>query len=424
MEVDGYVNGYKLLDDLLVANKDQEITGHYQLEGDVEFSSLNVDGRLNDYDLDDLLGNVLQFDGSPVIINSRLLFDQVDVSGQFLVNGSINGVQTDRMVLQGADQAFTAPQILVSPSFGRLDINGSLRIVDQTSRINDIDLDIFDRSRVTLTTDQGVKGRWTLNTANISTFSLKKLNGLTLEQWKKDFLRSHSAVPQVINARTIDLNRLEVFGSVVTSGSGINGFNLTKLNQTAGDIRTDITFPADVSFDHLEADGMRINGSFNGFPLRQLRDQAVFLGEPRSISGIKRFKRFRVKGDVDAELINGRHLIDSYLHVSANQTIESPLHVDSIAATDLNLKGVDSSLNGVPSGILLESQTLPYNLHRGNVVIQKPINVSSLVIPSLQGEDWKQLISSLALINQTNQFRGSVTFTDHLKVYHLFVGLF
>ena len=408
------------MDDLLTTSTAQNITGHYRLQGDLEIDSLNVTGLLNNFNLDKLLSSVLQFDGSPVVIKSQLMFDVLNVSDHFLVNGSINGVGTDRIVLQDADQIFTAPQILVSPIFNRLDVNGNLRILNQTSRVNGIDLDIFDRRRVTLSTDQWIRGKWQLNSANVSSLTLKNLNGLTLEQWQSDFIRAHSPVPQIINAQTIDVNRLEVFGSVFTS-SGLSGHNLTQLAETAGDIRQDIIFPSQVSFDQLEAEGMQMNGTFNNYSLQQLRKEAVVVGQAvKPISGVKRFKTLRIKGDVEADFINGRRLIESYLHVSANQTIDAPLHVDQITTADLNLLGEDSSLNGVPSGALLASQTLPFNIHRGNVIIERQISVSSLLIPSLQNEDWKSLISSLALLNQTNRFQGTVTFTNHLEVSHSF----
>jgi len=199
LKVNGKVNGYRLLDDVLTLNTNQIITGHYRLENAVEFSSLNITGRLNDYNLDQLLGNVQLFDGvSPLTLKNRLRFDLVSVSSQFSIEGSVNGIKTERMVQQGVDQTFTAHQTLISPVFNsNLSINGNLKMLNVNSRFNDIDLDIFDRRRVTLSTDQWISGSWTANEANISSLSFQTLNGLTVDQWQKDFIRSHSAVPQV-----------------------------------------------------------------------------------------------------------------------------------------------------------------------------------------------------------------------------------
>lgn len=201
MKVNGKVNGYRLLDDVLTLNTNQIITGHYRLENAVEFSSLNITGRLNDYVVDQLLGNVQLFDGvTPLTLTNRFRFDLVSVLSHFSIEGSVNGIKTERMVQQGVDQTFTAHQTLISPVFNsNLSINGNLKMLNVNSRFNDIDLDIFDRRRVTLSTDQWISGSWTVNQANISSLSFQTLNGLTVDQWQKDFIRSHSAVPQVRN---------------------------------------------------------------------------------------------------------------------------------------------------------------------------------------------------------------------------------
>jgi hypothetical protein len=64
LQVDGYINSLKLLEELLTSSTDQTISGRYDFQRYVDFSALDVKGRLNQYDLDELLGSVLQFDGN------------------------------------------------------------------------------------------------------------------------------------------------------------------------------------------------------------------------------------------------------------------------------------------------------------------------------------------------------------------------
>jgi len=216
------------------------------------------------------------------------------------------------------------------------------------------------------------------------------------------------------------LTQLKVVGSITTS-SGINGYDLASINRTAGDIRNDIIFNTDVAFDQLKSGQMRLQGDFNRQSLPKLKDQAVYLNQAPSITGTKTFKTLIVNGEVNATLVNGRRLIDSYLHINEDQVIEVPIHVDRMTTGDVNFRGKASTLNGVPSRLLFESQTVPYNIHWGDAVFEKPlVNISNLMIPSLQGEDWNELINSLALLNQTNVFKGTVTFTNTLKVINIF----
>lgn len=192
------MNGYKVLEDLLTVNSDQLITGHYRLGREVEFSDLNVTGWLNEYQLDTLLGNVLIFEGDETVVRSKLMFDMVTVTDELTVVGSINGVRTERILQNGPDQNFTAMQILISPNFrSHLSIDGNVFMLDPLTKVNDIDLDVLDRRRVTRSTDQWISGEWKLSRANVSSLSFKKLNGLTVDQWKRDFIRSHSSTTQV-----------------------------------------------------------------------------------------------------------------------------------------------------------------------------------------------------------------------------------
>lgn len=227
----------------------------------------------------------------------------------------------------------------------------------------------------------------------------------------------------MINAQSIDLDSFEVMGSIVTSpNSGINGYDLAAMNRTAGDIRGDVVFTSDTAFDRIESRQMAVKGNLNRQSLKKLKDHAVYVDQPLPpIAGTKTFQTLRVNGNVEAKSINGRRLIETYLHASQPQTIVSPVHVESMVAGDVNFTGEASTLNGVPSSILSDSQTLPYNIHRGDVVLEKPINVSSLVIPSLQGEKWNELVNSLAFLNKTNQFNGTVTFTNLLNVMFFYV---
>ena len=424
LQVDGYINGMKLLDELLTSNTPQIINGRYELLRDVEFYSLNVSGDLNQYNVDKLLGSVLRFDSNKqdtIKATCRLRFDQVQVTGKTIVDGSINGVKTERMVLNGIDQTFTAPQELVSPNFLRLSVGGDLLMPDVTSRINDIELDVFDRRRVTVTTDQWIKGAWNVDNATIHSLSVDRLNGLPLIRWNADFIRSHSASPQVISAKDVHLDELVVHGNINTA-SGVSGYDFVRLNRTAADIREDIFFNGDVVFENLEATGnVQVAGTVNEYRLQDLKEDLVQKKDDPTqtivVTGVKTFQQLKVSGDIEVELVNGLRLIDSFLHTSADQTIETHIQfANQVTAGDLRLTD-SATLNGVPSPSLFSSQTLTHNVYRGDVILNRSISVNHLETLHLQGEKFDQLITSLAWLNKTNHFDGTVTFTNQFQVF-------
>lgn len=421
LQVDGYINGMKLLEEILVSSTDQSITGHYQFQNYVDFSSLDVNGDLNGYNLTELFGSVLLLDDELEAVTCRLKFNHVSVSDQILVNGSINGFPTDLMVLNGVDQNFTAPQKLIYPDFSSLTIVGNLNTTDHTSLVNGLDLDLFDRRRVTLSTDQWIRGTWNLRNVSVDSISFRTLNGLSLENWNSSFIHSHSPTEQSIQAKGFNFKTLDIRGDVITLLQEISGYDLQSLEKVAGDVRRNLVFNNSVVFTHLECREIVVNGTVNNYSLHQLAKDAVFRNQSSPlIMGKKTFQNLRVNGNVEAELINGRRLIDSYLHVSADQRIEAPIKfADQVVVTDLRLVGGSATLNGVPNELLFSSHTLTHNIHKGDVIFEQPINVKSLNLSLLNEENWDQLVSSLAHLNETNQFDGTITFTNPIQVVKL-----
>ena len=118
----------------------------------------------------------------------------------------------------------------------------------------------------------------------------------------------------------------------------------------------------------------------------------------------------------DDALVNRRRLIDSFLHISVDQTIESPIKFTDQVITAISKWLGIRPLNGVPNSLLFSSHTLTHNIHHGDINFEQQIDVDSLEIKSLQGENWEQLVSSLARINDTNMFMGTVAFSNPVKV--------
>ena len=145
-----------------------------------------------------------------------------------------------RVVLDGVDQTFTAPQKLVSPDFSSLKIGGNLNMTDVSSYVNGLDLDLFDRRRVTVSTDQWIKGAWMVDNISGDTLSFRTLNGLTVNEWNSSFVHAHSPTAQIIHADGFDIHLLEVGGSITTSLNRINGYDLHGLSQVAGDIQKNL----------------------------------------------------------------------------------------------------------------------------------------------------------------------------------------
>ena len=179
--------------DLLTTSTDQVIGGNFTLQGRVKLNELNVSGYLNQYDIGPLIDQAVRLTSGPQQLSSRLEFDRLVVLEDVVVDGSVNDVGTELFVRDGVDQNFTAPQVLVRPIFGNLDVGGSMEL-DETIRINELDVGDWHQRRVTLSTDQNLTGHWVVDRADFGTARFDQINGLSSAQWTDDFVHRMTGV--------------------------------------------------------------------------------------------------------------------------------------------------------------------------------------------------------------------------------------
>lgn len=417
LHVAGYINSKKLLDEVLTSDTDQAITGRYEFKNGVSFSNLEIRGELNSYHVTELLDSVIRVDELDQPVECQLHFEDLTVNNGITVNGEINGISMADILLDGVDQTFTAPQTLISPNFTKLTVDGNLALADPATLVNSFDLDLFDRKRATISTDQWINANWHLNEANISSLSLWKLNGLTLEEWRNNFLHGKSSTAQVIKADGIEIDKLEIRGNISTLDKGINDFDWKKYSHDAADVRGNVTIKTDVTFKSLEARQFFVSGTLNNASLKELAKDSVFGDLKQNITGIKRFSTIKITGNVEADLINGAQLLKSYLHKNADQHIEAPMRFTVLSAEDVDLSGSAATLNGVPRDLIFSSAARAYNVHLGDVVFENSIDIKSLQVQSFLNEDWEELVSSIAYVDRFNNFTEAVNFTKPVKVF-------
>lgn len=234
-----------------------------------------------------------------------------------------------------------------------------------------------------------------------------------VDDWNEEFVRRSSSAVQIIGS-LLNVDKVLIDGDV-TSVDGINGFKLDVISQSAADIREDIVFAANVSFEHVEATSLTVKGTLNGYSLDLLAEDAV-VSSDTPITGTKFFDIIDVTENVDVADINGGRLMEDYLHQSADQVIKTSVRFTApVRTNDLNLLS-HATLNGLKSESLFSSEAMPYNIHEGDVTFKHDVEVGDLETGSVLSEDWDQLLHSLAKLDESNRFSAPVTFINDLEV--------
>ena len=380
--------------------------------------SLDIKNYLNEYNITKLLDDVVLLNETQSI-RSRLNFYENIVVEDIWINGTVNGIRTEDMAMDDVDQTFSALQILERPIFTDLKVGGNVVMIadDSYSKlINSIDIQDVERRRVTKSTYQEIAGSWKLNNATFQSLEVNgTLNSLTMADWNDSFVRLHSSHTQTLNG-SLNIDELTIDGNVRTT-EGINGYRLNDISQSAADIRTDVTIPTHVSFEHLESESLTVEGQVNGYWLDSLNQDAIRRNDTSTpITGTKVFDSIHVVEDVDVEMVNGGRLIDDYLHKNIDQVIKADLKIVAPVRTyDLSMDRY-ATLNGLKSESLFSSLVLPYNIHQGDVKFPHSVSVGLLDTLSVQHEDWNELLESLARVNESNHFTAPISFVHQLEV--------
>ena len=187
LEPAGLVNDLNVTEDLLTRSTDQLITGTYEFGGPVELEMLNA-ARVNEYDIDDLIGNLVRLEGDQKL-SSQLNFEKVIVDAELEVDGSINGINVSKMLTDGSEQHFTAEQTLLDPKFDSVSIAGNLK--SQDAKVNGINLNEWNQRRVTLSTNQNITGDWDVDRVELLKSNFETLNQLPMDEWADTFIRKN-----------------------------------------------------------------------------------------------------------------------------------------------------------------------------------------------------------------------------------------
>lgn len=384
----------------------------------VDAGDLNAT-QLNHYNLTRLLDDLILLDGDQTIL-SRLDFNNNLIVEEIWIDGSVNDVYTKDIAMADVNQTFSALQILERPKFAHLEVGGNVIMMAAESNgnlINSIDIRDIENRRVTKSTHQEITGKWNLSDATFQSAQVGTLNAIAGSDWNDEFIYQHSSGAQIISGPLI-VQEMSIEGDVITTG-GINGYKLNDISQSAADIREDIIIIADVSFEHIKAESLMVEGKLNGYSLGLLTEDAVVTNDTL-ITGRKIFDTIDVLGDVDAVEINGGRLMESYLHKNADQVIKASIKfAGPVRTDDLNLLS-HATLNGLKSESLFSAEMLPYNIHDGDVILSHNVKVRDMKTESVLNENWDQLLHSLARVDTSNQFTAPVTFVNDLQVKKTF----
>ena len=190
---------------------------------------------------------------------------------------------------------------------------------------------------------------------------------------------------------------------------------MDEIAEKALDTRESIVLNGEVHFERLESvDGNTIVDQLvNNVDLKFMNADAVFSDELKPVVGTKIFSTsIEIAGNLNASNINGGRLSSQYLHVSQDQVIESPIQFNApVVAQDIRLNEF-ATFNGLHSDSLFSPDALSDNIHHGNAVFRNPIDVNELITNRINGNNWDQLVNSLALSNQSNSFPHSIKFKD------------
>lgn len=282
----GGFNGVDV-DSLVTTDTDLTVSGVFTFTRDVSFGTL-VASRVDGVHLGALFANALYLNKAGQVITGRKVFLRPVVVGSLVIKGSLQGIDFSNLVTKSGNQTFTAPQVFSSANFAFLGTN-SIQMARGLA-VNGVDISELARRRVPLR--EPVSHTATLTIEGplevTGTANIEILNGMNLDELLSTVVTDEGDF-------TIDgpvsLSTLRVLGSVTTQG-GIGG---------------------------------------SGISLRDVASSAISLSANNQISGLLRFMRVEVRGEVEVDgLVEGVHLgrlhQDAvYVDVQSLQTITGGL---------------------------------------------------------------------------------------------------
>ncbi|XP_059619593.1 uncharacterized protein LOC132263698 isoform X2 [Phlebotomus argentipes] len=390
-----------------------------EINGDIYFHALTLDGLFNDVNVTELDYNSVKLSGqqhteAEIIFENDDLGDFVDViAGKMEVSDTINGFKVHDLIDTTEDLELDADvefeELRVDHLETKADLIGKFLV-------NDIDLEDFDRRRLSLSREQTIEVPFHIDHADIDSLHVSRLNNVSIEK-VESLLKNAGNLQEAIRSGQMPIDSLTIHGDVYLEI--LNGQNFTEIAANAIWLNESNVFTKDVNF----LDKINFNGNLSVDSNVNTRDFKDFLSNLVSksndtivLTGHKTFKKdLHVTEGVEVAFINDLN-VSSILTQDRYSVIDGDLTVSgNLTVQRLILNG---KINRFPFYKLtdLYSYDLNDNFHHiwGNVYLQDHPYVDHLIVDGYLN-DLKNITEYVKGIQMKSQkvfnFTGKKIFT-------------
>uniref|UniRef100_A0A1B0CMF7 Uncharacterized protein n=2 Tax=Lutzomyia longipalpis TaxID=7200 RepID=A0A1B0CMF7_LUTLO len=411
--------------------KDSEQELHIrELNGDIYFHSLDLDGLFNTVNVTELDYDAIKLSGqqhteAEIIFENDDLGDFVDVlAGNMEIADSINGFKMHDLIDTTMDFELNADVEFEKLRVDQLDVHGGM---NGEYLVNDINLGDFDRRRLSLSREQIIDAPFHIEYAQIEMVNVSSINNFSIDH-VESLLRNAENLEEVIKSGKVPIETLTVRGDVYLEM--VNGKNFTSITGDAIWLNETNTFGHDVKFlDKINFLGdLSVEGKLNGENFELFLQNIIQRShDPIILAGRKTFKKtLHVAKGIQVDYINDLH-VDSMLIQNRSNVINGDLSISgNLTVKKLNFLG---KINGYPITHLMDlySYDPSENLHHihGDVHFYDHPYVHHLVVDgSLNNLDHiTEYMEGILLHTQRGRnitgkkiFRNDVFFDNTLKV--------
>lgn len=255
----------------------QFIIGEKTFLTNITFESLNTQ-LVAGINVTEMAQTALYLNKVGQVVTGTKTFDQVLRMENLTITERISSLDIDKIVIKSTSQVFTAPQTLFYASFN--DLRAISIHMAQENTINEVDISLLNRKRVSITLPGYYSGVLTVEgsvmshtTLNVGKINEHKGNELTSNLVMKDESSDISGYVKFIY--------LSVDRPITTHNqTGANGLNISDINRKAIHLTDDIMMTESATWEDLVfRSDVGVRGLISGVELQRLSNNVVYLDE-------------------------------------------------------------------------------------------------------------------------------------------------
>ncbi|GFX03964.1 tspear [Trichonephila clavipes] len=343
-ELESYnINGINIEKDLVLLNKDQNITGRKVFQDIILEENSVIVETVNNLNISFLTETVLRIGNQAL---KSKVFDGNVKFNKLTVKGSINDVPISEFVTLSGNETLLQSRELINVTFKDLDAH-NLKVV---GKVNGINIENMMRDTMTYGGHEEVTGKktikGTIHVSNGDDLKVDNINGVNIDElWEDSVLLD---VPQTITGTKTFKSSVFIDNLIFKTIDGISKDHMRDwmLKNTPQVVESDVVFTRGLSIKNLT-----VLGQINGEDINELDASIVKTNEPSVIEGSVSFENlFISNGDVLLSgLIQGIDLSEEVITRFGDKVITGV----KTFTKDLIIEK-DATVNGFVDGVLIE----------------------------------------------------------------------